>query len=191
MPEPRLIGDYLVRLRTQLPASVVEELADGLAETYRSYLRLGLAPGPAAEAAVAEFGEPQVILAEFARANPAKHAAHRLLAIGPAVGGCWAAALITSRAWAWPVPSTMRLLLGLMLVACIGLLAAAVFGRTYRFSARAGAAGCIGIALLDAVMIIGVALAIPAMTGVAVVAMAASAGRIAFSARAVRPLLAG
>jgi hypothetical protein len=40
-------------------------------------------------------------------------------------------------------------------------------------------------------MIIGVALAIPSVTWVTIGAMAASAGRIAFSSRAVRPLLTG
>ena len=191
MSEPRLIADYLAVLSARLPAPVVEELADGLAETYQSYLGRGLPPGRAAEAAVAEFGEPHVILAEFARTNPARRAAGRLLVTGPAVGGCWAAALITSRAWAWPLPLAMRILPGLVLVTVIGLLAAAVSGRSYRFSTRAGAAGCVGTALLDTVMIIGVALATPSVTWVTIGAMAASAGRLTFSSRAVRPLLTG
>jgi hypothetical protein len=44
MSEPGLIRDYLAALSAQLPAPVVEELADGLTETYESYLRQGLAP---------------------------------------------------------------------------------------------------------------------------------------------------
>ena len=95
MPEPRLISSYLDALAAQLPASMVEELADGLAETHRSYLRQGLAPDLAARSAVAEFGEPQVIVAGFARVNPARRAARRLLGIGPVVGACWLAALVT------------------------------------------------------------------------------------------------
>jgi len=43
MSEPRLIGDYLAVLAAQLPAPIVEELIDGLAETYQSYLRQDLA----------------------------------------------------------------------------------------------------------------------------------------------------
>ena len=82
MPEPRLISSYLAVLAAQLPAPIVEELADGLTETHRSYLRQGLAPDLAAESAVAEFGEPQVIVAGFARVNPARRAARRLLGIG-------------------------------------------------------------------------------------------------------------
>jgi hypothetical protein len=45
-----------------LPAPIVEELADGLAETRQSYLRKGLATDLAAEAAVSEFGEPHLIV---------------------------------------------------------------------------------------------------------------------------------
>ena len=59
----------------------------------------------AAEAAVVEFGAPDLIAREFTRAHPARRAARRLLAAGPAVGLCWAVALITSRAWTWPVPA--------------------------------------------------------------------------------------
>jgi hypothetical protein len=186
MPEPRVIREYLAVLSTQLPAPVVEELADGLAETHQSYLRKGLATDLAAEAAVSEFGEPHLIVAEFARVNPAR----RLLVAGPAVGGCWAAALITGRAWDWLLPLPARILPGLALITVISLLAAAAFGRPYQFAARAGAAGCIGIVLLDTVMIIGVALAIPALTWVTIGAMEASTARIAFSGRTLRPILA-
>jgi hypothetical protein len=191
MPQPSLIRDYLGLLSAQLPAPVVEELADGLAETYDYHLRQALPPDLAAGAAVAEFGDPRVIVAEFARVNPARRAARRLLAAGPAVGGCWAAALITGRAWAWPVPLAARILPGLVLVTVVSLLAAAAFGTSYRFATRAGAAGCIGTALLDMVMIIGVALAIPSVTWVTAGAMAASAGRFAVSALALRPVMAG
>ena len=191
MSEPRLIRDYLATLSAQLPAPVVEELADGLTDTYESYLRQGLAPGRAAESAVAEFGGPQVILAGFASANPARRIARRLLGIGPAVGACWAAALITSRAWAWPLPPVARILPGLVLVVVVALLVAAAFGTRYRLAARAGAAGCVGITVLDIVMIIGVALAVPSVTWVTIGAMAASTGRIAFSARTLRTVLIG
>ena len=191
MPEPRVIRDYLAVLSAQLPAPVVAELADGLAETHQSYLRQGLAPGLAAEAAVAEFGEPHIILAEFAGVNPARRAARRLLVAGPAVGGCWAAALIASRVWDWRLPITARILPGLVLIIVIGLLTAAALGTRYRLAVRTGAAGCIGTALLDTVMIIGVPFAIPSMTWVTIGAMAASAARIVFSARTLRPILAG
>ena len=34
--EPRLIRDYLQVLAARLPASIVDELADGLAQTHRA-----------------------------------------------------------------------------------------------------------------------------------------------------------
>jgi hypothetical protein len=51
--------------------------------------------------------------------------------------------------------------------------------------------GACWAAVLDALMIIGVALTIPSVTWVAAGAMAASAGRIAVSARSLRPVRAG
>jgi hypothetical protein len=188
MPEPRLISSYLAVLEAQLPASIVEELADGLAETHRSYLRQGLAPDLAAQAAVAEFGEPELIVAGFARVNPARRAARRLLGLGPAVGACWIAALLTSRAWAVPVPA--RMLAVLALAAVIALLATSALGRRYRLAARTGAAGFLGVIALDAALIAGVAFAGVPLTWVLTVAMAASAARISFAARALRPALA-
>ena len=190
MSEPRLISSYLEVLAAQLPAPIVEELADGLTETHRSYLRQGLAPDLAAESAVAEFGEPQEIVAEFARVNPARRTARRLLGIGPVVGACWAVALTTDRAWAWPVPLTARIVVGLALITVIVLLAASAVSTRYRLAARAGVAGCVGIATLDAVLITGVTLASAPMTWVMVGAMVASTARIGFAARSLVPALA-
>jgi hypothetical protein len=188
MSEPRLIQDYLASLSAQLPAEIAEELADGLGETYHFYLRQGLAPERAAQGAVAEFGEPHVILADFSRANPARRAARRLLWIGPGVGACWAAALIAGHAWTWPLPLPARILPGLAVITVIALLAVAAFGTRYRLAARAGIAGCVGTVVLDTLMIIGVALAVPSMTWVVAGAMTASALRIAVSARSLRPV---
>ena len=182
MSEPCLIRDYRAVLAAQLPASIVEELADGLAETYRSYLRQGLAPDLAV-------GDPHVIVSAFARVNPARRGARRLLLTGPVVGGCWATVLITSRAWAWPVPLAARIVLGLALLTVIGLLAAAALGTRYRPAARAGIAGCLGVTMLDTIMITGVMLAIPSMTWVTTGAMAASTARIALSVQTLRPIL--
>ena len=44
MSGPGLIARYLDALAGQLPGPLVEELADGLEETYRHYLELGQAP---------------------------------------------------------------------------------------------------------------------------------------------------
>ena len=189
MSEPRLISDYLAVLAAELPAPIVEELAGGLAETYQCYLRQDLAPDLAAGSAVAEFGDPHVIVSAFARVNPARRGARRLLLTGPVVGGCWATVLITGRAWAWPVPLAARIVLGLALLTVIGLLAAAALGTRYRLAARAGIAGCLGVTMLDTIMITGVMLAIPSMTWVTTGAIAASTARIALSVQTLRPIL--
>lgn len=131
MSDPGLIRDYLAALAEQLPAPLVDELADGLDQTYRRYLRQGLGPDAAAGAAVAEFSELRIIAAAFNRVSPARRAARRLLAAGPVAGGCWGAALITGRAWTWPVPAATGLLLGAALVVVGGLLALAAFGGRY------------------------------------------------------------
>ena len=191
MPGPGLITGYLETLSGQLPGPVVEELAGGLEETYRRHLGLGLAPDAAAEAAVAEFGAPELIAAEFARAHPARRAARRLLVTGPVVGSCWAVALITGRAWTWPVPVAAGLAPGLALVTVVALLAFAARSARYRPVGRAGAAGCIGTAALDAFLIIGVLAAGPAARWAVAVAITASAARLALNVRLVRPVLGG
>ena len=191
MPGPGLIAGYLDTLSRQLPGQVVEELADGLEETYRRHLGLGLAPDAAAQSAVAEFGDPDLIAAEFARAHPARRAARRLLVIGPVVGVCWAVALLTGHAWAWPVPMAARIVPGAALVAIVTLQAAAASGIRYRSVGRAGAAGCIGTAALDAFMIIGVLAADPAARWAVAVAVTASAARLALNMHLMRPVLAG
>ena len=191
MPQASLTTDYLTALSAQLPPTVVEELADGLGQTQQRYLSEGLTPDAAAGAAIAEFGEPRVIVAAFTRLSPARHAARRLLAAGPLVGGCWAAALITGRAWTWPVPGAARIVFGAALISVIGLLAAAAFGRRYRSARRAGAAGCAGVTVLDSIMLITVMVAIPVLIWPVILAAAASAARLTFSARALRAVLTG
>ena len=140
---------------------------------------------------MAEFGAPELIAAEFARAHPARRAARRLLVTGPVVGSCWAVALVTSRAWTWPVPVAAGLAPGLALVAVVALLGFAARSTRYRPIGRAGAAGCIGTAALDAFMIIGVLAAGPAARWAVAVAITASVARLALNVRLVRPVLAG
>jgi hypothetical protein len=191
MSESGLIRDYLTALSAHLPAPIVEELADGLDQSRLHYLEQGLGSGAAAKAALAEFGAVQVVVAAFIRVSPARRAARRLLVSGPVVGACWGAALITGRAWTWPVPIGARILLGVVLVAVIGLLATAAFGTRYRSVGRAGAAGCMAITALDAAMLTTVALAIPAVAWPVILAAAASVTRLTFAARMLRPVLTG
>jgi hypothetical protein len=187
--EPRLIRGYLQVLASQLPASIVDELADGLTETYRFHLSRGLSAEEAAEAAVREFGSPEEILAAFARVNPARRAARRLLGLGPVVGGCWVAALVTSRVWPGPLP--VRVGVSLALLASIGLLAVAALVRRYRVSVFSGTAGFAGFAALDTALIVGVVILAGSLTWVTALAIAGSMVRLTLCARALRPALAG
>jgi len=191
MSGPGLIDDYLAGLSAQLPGRIVEELADGLDETYHGYLGQGLAPDAAARAAVEEFGEPRVIVDAFTDASHSRKTARRLLAAGPGVGMCWAVVLITARAWQWPVPVAARVLFGVSLITVIGLLAAAAFGRRYRLVRRAATAACVGTAVLDAMMIGTALAAAPVLVWPVTAAVALSAGRSAFALRNVPHTLTG
>ena len=193
-PRPRLIRGYLDVLAARLPASIAEEIAGGLTETYESCLSRGLPVEEAAEAAVAEFGPAEEIVAGFIPVNPARRAARRLLGIGPAVGACWVAALLTSRAgrsWtAWTAPGPAWVIAGLTLGGLIGLLVMAALGRRYRLATVTGLAGCFGYAALDAALIVAAVFLLTPVGWVTAAAMAASAARIALTARLLRPALA-
>jgi hypothetical protein len=107
------------------------------------------------------------------------------------VGGCWAIALITGRGWSWPVPVAARVLVGVALAGTIGLLATAAFSTKYRSIRRAGTAGCAGITALDTTMLVTAVLVLPVVAWPAILAMAASAGRLTLAARALRPVMKG
>ena len=191
MARPRLIDGYLAELSADLPSPIVEELADGLDETYRGLVGQGLAPDAAALAAVTEFGEPRVIVAAFAAASAGRRTASRLLAAGPVVGACWAAVLIGARAWTWPVPAEPRALFGMLLITVIALLAVAALGRRYRPVCRAAAAACAGTVLLDAAMT-GTVLAFdPALAWPAAIAVTLSVSRSGYALSKARKALAG
>jgi hypothetical protein len=98
------------------------------------------------------------------------------------VGGCWVAALVTSRVWPGPEPA--RVVLGLVLVACIGLTFVAALGRRYRVAVYSGIAGCAGFAALDASLIVGTLLVAGRASGLTALAIAVSSARIALCARA-------
>jgi len=167
MSGPGLIDDYLAGLSAQLPGRIVEELADGLDETYHRYLGQGLDTDAAARTA------------------------RRLLAAGPAVGLCWAIVLITARARTWPIPVAAYVLFGVALITVIGLVAAAAFGRQYRLVCRAAVAACAGTVLLDSTMAYIVLVITPALGWPVVVAVVLSTARSGFALQNLRHALAG
>ncbi len=181
MAEPSLIRYYLEALSAQLPAWIVEELADGIDQTRRHYLGQGMSLDEAEKAAIAEFGDPQVIVAACTGLHPARRTARLLLATGPIAGAAWAAALITGKAWTWPIAIWGLAGFGLALAATAALLVAAALGTRYRPVRRAGTAGWLGVAALDGTMLTAVGLVLPARTSLVLLAMTASASRLALS----------
>lgn len=185
-----LIDDYLAGLRRRLPAPIAEEAAAGLLETYEHHLASNAGDQEAARAALAEFGDLAMVADEFTRQAPGRRAARLLLATGPVAGSCWAAALITGRAWTWPEPATARLAFGaVLLLAVLALLAAATSRHSYQRTRLAMLASPV-ILVLDMTAVAAAMLAAPALTPVLRIAVGVSLGRIAFTARTLPRLAA-
>jgi hypothetical protein len=185
MPRHHLIEGYLDGLRV-LPADVVKELTDGLVETYDHHCARGRAPDEAARAAITEFGTTDQILGAFDEISPGRRASRLLLAMGPLVGLCWGTALLTSRAWAWPIPPWAPPVLGVGLVTVIVLLLVGARGRRTR---RAASLGAGGLVLLDAFVITGVFAVAPAVAWPLLLAMLASVVRACLTARTLPGIL--
>ena len=185
MAEPRLIRAYRATLARRLPAAILDELADGLEQTYHRYLDGGLDPDAAARAAVEEFGDPDALADLFAADAPARRTARLLLGTGPLVGGCWAALLIAVRAWDWPVPAIGDAGAALVLATVIALLAIAASTGSYRRAQHTATLACLGLIALDSTL--GTALILPAVAhGWLMVLAAAGCVRISFATRALR-----
>lgn len=185
-----LITGYLTGLRRSLPAAIADEAADGLIETYQQHLSAGACDQQAARAALADFGDLAMVVGEYTRQAPGRHAARLLLATGPVAATCWAAALIASHAWTWPVPPLAPAALGaLLLAATLALLAAATSRHSYRRTRLALIAGPVIIAL-DATAVTATLTAAPARTPLLLIAMTVSLGRIAVTTRTLHRLRA-
>jgi len=185
-----LISGYVAGLHRKLPAGLADEAADGLTETYQQHLAAGAGEREAAHAALAEFGDLTTVVGEFTRQAPGRRAARLLLATGPVAGGCWATALVLSRAWTWPMPATARAgFAAVLLLAVLALLAAATSRHSYQRTRLAAAASPV-ILVLDAAAVAAAALAAPSLTPALSAAVAVSLGRIAFTARMLPRLAA-
>lgn len=179
MADPPLIASELQTLASRLPPPLFAEIADGLQETYHAHLVRQPDPQLAAQAAVDEFGDAEIISRALCRRAPWRRQAATLLVTGPLLGAIWATTLITQRAWLWPLPGTLRLLYGVALVLVVGLLARALLERhRYRRGQRRvllGAAMLIALDLLAGAAVLGYA----TITGwIVPAALAAGAVRI-------------
>jgi hypothetical protein len=173
-----LIDAYVAQLRRRLPTDTVDELSDGLLESWHGYLRRGLTPAEAAGAAIAEFGPADRIADAFIVQAPGRRMARRLLATGPVFGLCWGASLVAAKAWTWPVPWVLPTVsIGLLLAVIATLVTAATARHSYRRT-RYGLAAAIALTVIDATMVGGVAILAPAFVWPMAIAVPASLARI-------------
>jgi hypothetical protein len=174
-----LIDAYLGELAGRLPSDAVDELADGLHETWCHHLDQGLTPSAAARAAIAEFGTPHQITGAFVAHATGRRTARTLLVTGPLFGVCWGTSLIAAKAWAWPIPAIAGAAFAVSLLAVVGcLVAAATSQHNYRRT-RLGNLGAAGLIALDAAMITAVTFAAPTLVWPMAIAIPASLIRIA------------
>lgn len=185
----QLIDEYLAELARRLPGADVDELADGLDETFQHHRRRGLPAASAAAAATAEFGHPDLIIKAFVRQAPGRRTALALLASGPLFGALWGSSLISAHAWTWPIPLGAVVAFGGTLLAVVCALIAATLSRSYRRTRLAGPA-CGLLVLLDGAMLAAIALAAPALSWPMALAIPASLVRIGLAARSVPRILA-
>jgi hypothetical protein len=178
MASHQLIDTYLAALAQRLPADTVDELADGLIETWQHHLSRGLSGERAAQSAIAEFGGADRIADEFIVQAPGRHLARLLLATGPVIGACWGASLITAKAWTWPVPTSVGAIYALVLLCVVAVLIAAATSRHSFRRTRLGAVGALAIVVLDAAMIAAVAFLAPMLVWPMALALPASLARI-------------
>jgi hypothetical protein len=180
-----LIDTHLADLARLLPADAVDELADGLTETWHHHLATGRPSADAARAAIAEFGSATQITEAFVINCPGRRMARILLRTGPFVGVCWGASLVSARAWEWPIPGPAAGVAAVTLLAVVAaLITSATSRRSYR-RARLGTAGGIGLIALDLTMLAAVILVAPTMVWPMLVAVPVSLARIGVTLRSL------
>ena len=183
----RLIDAYLADLAHRLPGPVVDELADGLAETWHHHQLAGLGPTEAGQAAIAEFGSVAQVTRAFVAQAPGRRRARLLLLSGPAVGAVWGVGLVAGHAWTWPIPRPFSAAYVVTLLAVVAALALAATSRHSYRRTRLGTPACLGLAGLDATMLTTVAVLHPAGPAWPLLAaVAASLTRIAVTLRYLR-----
>lgn len=186
----QLIDQHLAELARRLPAQVVDELADGLQQTWQHHLTGGLPPVDAARAAIAEFGTTAQITAAFTACAPGRRTAQVLLVSGPVAGLCWGVSLIAGRAWTWPVPTAALIAFGMALFATVATLLAAATSRRSYHRTRLGGLGGLGLLVLDAAMLTAVIFAAPGLVWPMAFAVPFSLARIGWTLRALPATLA-
>lgn len=190
-----LIEAQLAILSARLPAQAVDELADGLWETYQARLALLGDGDAAAREAMAEFGDADAVTAAFIRDSPWRRMALALLATGPVMAALWGASLVSAQAWDWQIPIAAQIAYGMVLLAIVAtLLAVTRARRGYRRARTATLSGAVALLVLDAGMLTAAA-SMTSLTPAAPIgawlpaALAASLFRIIATLRALPAVL--
>lgn len=187
MAHHHLIHHYLDELSQRLPAATVEELADGLEETFRHHLLRGLSPTDAARSALDDFGHPTQVTTAFARQSPGRRTAIALLTTAPAFALLWGTTLITTKAWTWHIPPSAAIAYGAILLAVAATLLA-IAKSNNPTTGRLAAPASIALILLDLGMLAAIATTAPAITWLMALATSASLIRTILAARNLPPL---
>jgi hypothetical protein len=183
MASHQLIDDYIARLAGRLPAEVVDELGDGLTETWQHYLDQGRGPDEAAHAAIAEFGSADLVADEFVAQSHGRRTARLMLASGPIMALCWGPSLVAAKVWTWPVPRLAAAAYALAFVAVVASLLVAASSRHSLRSTKLGVAGSFVLMGLDAAMVTAAVALTPAFVWPLAVAIPASLARIGLGVR--------
>jgi hypothetical protein len=209
----RILEAWLEQLGATLPARgrlrtrIVDELRDGLHSAAEHHLEAGNDPVRAAQAAVAEIGDADVVAASF-RGELTAHLARRvglvLLASGPLVGAVWLAALVPPL---WPPrpadllsahPLYLAVLATAIPAALLAVAATGPLGRSLPLrpmhvpclAAVAATACAAGDGLLLAALVFGALSATQVLAWqTALLAVAVSMARLAFATWAARRCL--
>jgi hypothetical protein len=179
----QLIDEHLAVLARRLPADAVDELGDGLTETWQHHLAAGLPPADAARAAIGEFGTVDQITEAFVSNCPGRRTARILLATGPIAGACWGTSLAAAQAWTWPVPVPAAVVIAAALLVVVAALVTSATSRTSYHRARLGTAGGVGLAALDLTMLAAVGLLAPTLVWPLLIAIPVSLARIGLTLR--------
>lgn len=189
MADHDLIRGYLDELARRLPAGAVEELADGLEETYQRHRRRGLSATDAARAAIAEFGHPRQVTTAFAHQSAGHRTAIALLATAPVFALLWGTTLITTRAWRWHIPPASAAIYGTILLTVAATLLKVATSENLT-TTRLAAPASLVLMILDAGMLAAIASTTPALTWPMAFAVLASLTRIALTGRNLPRLFA-
>jgi hypothetical protein len=210
-PARRLLDEWLEQLGAALPARgrsrrrIVDELSDGLHSAAEHRLHAGDDLVTAARAAVAEFGEVDVVAASF-HGELTAHLARRtglvLLASGPLVGLAWLAALVPPL---WPPrpasllsahPLYLAVLATAIPAAILAVAATGPLGRSLPLRAahapRLAAVAAIACAVGDGLLLAALATLVATQVSPwlpTLLAAAVSTARLAFTTWATRRCL--